>query len=101
MPGASIISIDKSKEALEVATKNALVLTAVIELKAMDFLNQDQWEQLGEIDLIVSNPPYIMESEKTTMESHVLDHEPNMALFVSDDDPYCFIEILPNLDKRI
>ncbi len=90
MPGASIISIDKSNEALEVAAKNALALTAVIELKAIDFLDQDQWEQLGEIDLIVSNPPYIMESEKSGMEAHVLDHEPNMALFVSDDDPLLF-----------
>lgn len=90
MPGASIISIDKSKEALEVASKNALALTAVIELKAVDFLDQDQWEQLGEIDLIVSNPPYIMESEKSDMEAHVLDHEPNMALFVSDEDPLLF-----------
>lgn len=90
MPGASIISIDKSKEALEVATKNALELKAVIELKALDFLDQKQWEQLGEVDLIVSNPPYIMESEKPSMEAHVLDHEPSMALFVPDQDPLLF-----------
>lgn len=90
MPGASIMSIDKSKEALAVAAKNALTLTAVIELKEIDFLDQVQWEQLGEIDLIVSNPPYIMESEKRGMASHVLDHEPNMALFVSDADPLLF-----------
>lgn len=90
MPGASIISIDKSKEALEVATKNALDLKAVIEIKSLDFLDQEQWEQLGEVDLIVSNPPYIMESEKASMESHVLDHEPNMALFVPDQDPLLF-----------
>ncbi len=90
MPGASIMSIDKSKEALEVATKNALELKAVIELKALDFLDQKQWEQLGEVDLIVSNPPYIMESEKASMESHVLDHEPIMALFVPDQDPLLF-----------
>jgi release factor glutamine methyltransferase len=90
MPGASIISIDKSKEALEVATRNALDLKAVIELKALDFLDQQHWEQLGEVDLIVSNPPYIMESEKTSMESHVLNHEPSMALFVPDQDPLLF-----------
>lgn len=90
MPGASIISIDKSKEALDVAAKNALDLKAVIELKSLDFLDQEQWEQLGEIDLIVSNPPYIMESEKPSMESHVLDYEPSMALFVPDQDPLLF-----------
>lgn len=90
MPGASIMSIDKSKEALEVAAKNALTLTAVIELKVLDFLDQAQWDQLGEIDLIVSNPPYIMLSEKTSMESHVLDHEPAMALFVPNEDPLLF-----------
>jgi release factor glutamine methyltransferase len=90
MPGASIISIDKSKEALDVAAKNALDLKAVIELTSLDFLDQVQWEQLGEVDLIVSNPPYIMESEKPCMESHVLDHEPSMALFVPDQDPLLF-----------
>lgn len=90
MPGASIMSIDKSKEALEVAAKNALALTAVVALKNMDFLDQTQWDQIGEIDLIVSNPPYIMESEKATMEAHVLDQEPHMALFVSDEDPLLF-----------
>lgn len=90
MPGASIISIDKSKEALDVAAKNALDLKAVIELKSLDFLDQEQWEQLGEVDLIVSNPPYIMESEKPSMESHVLGHEPSMALFVPDQDPLLF-----------
>jgi release factor glutamine methyltransferase len=90
MPGASIISIDKSKEALEVAQRNALELKAVIELKALDFLDQEQWEQLEEVDLIVSNPPYIMESEKASMEAHVLDHEPSMALFVPDQDPLLF-----------
>ena len=90
IPGASIISIDKSQEALAVAAKNALQLDAVIELKVLDFLVPEQWDQLGKIDLIVSNPPYVMESEKTTIEAHVLDYEPSMALFVPDLDPLLF-----------
>ena len=45
---------------------------------------------LGEYDLIVSNPPYIMEREKPSMRAHVLDYEPPIALFVPDDDPLVF-----------
>ena len=41
-------------------------------------------------DLIVSNPPYVCDQEKTTMERHVLEHEPHLALFVPDDDPLRF-----------
>ena len=90
MPGAAVLSIDKSREAIEVAAKNALDLKAVIELKNIDFLDSDQWDAIGEQDLIVSNPPYIMESEKTEMEPHVLNHEPHLALFVPDQDPLLF-----------
>lgn len=90
MPGAVVLSIDKSREAIEVAAKNAFELKAVIELKNIDFLDSDQWDAIGEQDLIVSNPPYIMESEKTEMEPHVLNHEPHLALFVPDQDPLLF-----------
>jgi release factor glutamine methyltransferase len=41
-------------------------------------------------DIIVSNPPYVMDSEKAAMRTNVLDHEPHLALFVSDDDPLVF-----------
>ena len=44
----------------------------------------------GQYDVIVSNPPYVMESEKALMRKNVLDHEPHLALFVSDDDPLVF-----------
>ena len=44
----------------------------------------------GKFDIIVSNPPYVMESEKSAMRSNVLDHEPHLALFVPDDDPLKF-----------
>ena len=90
MPGAAVLSIDKSREAIEVAAKNALDLKTVIELKNIDFLDSNQWDAIGEQDLIVSNPPYIMESEKTEMEPHVLNHEPHLALFVPDQDPLLF-----------
>ena len=45
---------------------------------------------LPQYDIIVSNPPYVMDKEKEFMRSNVLDHEPHLALFVSDDDPLVF-----------
>jgi release factor glutamine methyltransferase len=56
----------------------------------MDFLDQKQWDNLGKYDLIVSNPPYVRQSEKKEMKLNVLNYEPDRALFVDDSDPLVF-----------
>ena len=50
--------------------------------------------EANEYDIIVSNPPYIPELEKSTISAHVLEHEPSMALFVDDQDPIIFYKEL-------
>lgn len=56
---------------------------------------------IGNFNCIVSNPPYIMNKEKATMEANVLENEPHMALFVPDDDPLLFYRAIAASDKGI
>lgn len=93
MPRASVSAIDISDQALKIAKANATRLQANVAFRKQDILqtanapvktNQEGW------DVIVSNPPYITEKEKTGMEPNVLDHEPSLALFVPDDAPLLF-----------
>ena len=90
MPELSVISVDVSKEALQVAQQNADTLQAKIVLQKMDFLDEANWDQLPVADIIVSNPPYIKQSEHIHMAHNVLDFEPAIALFVPDEDALLF-----------
>ncbi|MEA3461956.1 MAG: peptide chain release factor N(5)-glutamine methyltransferase [Bacteroidota bacterium] len=89
-PDAQVWGIDKSREALLVAGENGRNNKLHVTWGYMDLLNMhplDQWETF---DLIVSNPPYVMKSEREAMAAHVLDFEPESALFVEDSDPLVF-----------
>jgi len=88
LPNSNISSIDISKKALEVAKINALKNMVNIKFQLSDILQTDQLR--NPYDIIVSNPPYVRESEKTQMHNNVLQYEPDLALFVSDDDPLIF-----------
>lgn len=90
LPDTSILSIDISKEALLVAEKNTFQLHVSIDFKLINFLNESNWKDLPIVDCIVSNPPYIKLSEKENMSKNVLDFEPPLALFVTDEDPLLF-----------
>jgi release factor glutamine methyltransferase len=90
MPNASIMSIDISSEALTIAQNNAIDHDVTIELKQIDFLEESNWHDLPIFECIVSNPPYIKDSERSSMSKHVIKYEPSIALFVSDDDPLIF-----------
>lgn len=90
LPGTEIDAIDVSREALNVATKNATDLIAKVNFRQLDFLNEVNQETLGMYDIVVSNPPYIPLAEKKNMNKNVSDHEPNVALFVADNDPFIF-----------
>lgn len=86
---AKIAAIDLSSKALAVAAENVKALKVKVNLKLGDAL-QLKDETSPKYDIIVSNPPYIAESERASMDSNVVDHEPQMALFVPDSDPLRF-----------
>lgn len=81
---------DISKGALDVARKNALHEDTKIEFHEMDFLDERERDALPLFDLIISNPPYIAEYEKASIDRHVIEYEPHLALFVPHDDPLIF-----------
>lgn len=88
-----VTAVDISEKALEVARRNAAALNA----RNIDFVCCDMLDmpvEVGKYDIIVSNPPYIAESEKAGMDRNVLDYEPSEALFVPDDDPLRFYKAL-------
>ena len=80
-----VTAIDISREAADVARENARMLHARIDVLQEDIFSYRT--DARSLDIIVSNPPYVMESERSGMERHVLEHEPATALFVPDDDP--------------
>ncbi|PZF73551.1 peptide chain release factor N(5)-glutamine methyltransferase [Taibaiella soli] len=87
---ADVSSMDVSADALSVAKRNATTLGAGVHFYENNFLNTDTWNGFPKYDIIVSNPPYIPESDKETMHSNVKDHEPSLALFVPNDDALLF-----------
>lgn len=90
LPKTEITAIDVSTEALSVAKTNAANLHADINFKELDFLNEENWDELNCYDVIVSNPPYIKQNESSTMHTNVVDFEPHIALFVNDNDALLF-----------
>lgn len=89
---------DISEEALNIARQNALRHGAQIKFRQQDAL--DTVAVADRYHVIVSNPPYICDSERNEMASHVLDHEPHAALFVPDADPMLFYRALAQLARR-
>ena len=81
---SKVVAVDISKEALAIARKNAERLGAKVEFVEADALGD--LSQLGEFDIIVSNPPYIPQSDIVDMRKNVVDFEPHTALFVPDND---------------
>jgi release factor glutamine methyltransferase len=104
MPEAKVTAWDISEEALSIAKKNAKALKADVTFEKHDILDFESHLEEQNIsltshlspltskswDVIVSNPPYVCQKEAATMEKHVLEHEPHLALFVPDNDPLRF-----------
>jgi len=84
---SKITAIDNSLEALEIAKSNAILNSVKINFVLSDIFN---FSDTKKYDLIVSNPPYVLESEKKIMDKNVLDYEPHNALFVSNNDPLVY-----------
>ena len=85
---AQVFGLDFSKEALEIAKKNAALNSVAVEFIRVDILEIKMLPQ--QFDIIVSNPPYVRELEKTELQPNVLNHEPASALFVPDRDALLF-----------
>ncbi|MBN1651660.1 MAG: peptide chain release factor N(5)-glutamine methyltransferase [Bacteroidales bacterium] len=88
-PLAKIKGIDISAEALDLAKFNNKCFNTAVQFEQIDILNPPASFDFM-LDIIVSNPPYVLESEKTLMKKNVLSYEPALALFVKDDDPLLF-----------
>jgi release factor glutamine methyltransferase len=97
LPEAIVSAIDISTSAIKIAEANAVALKADIEFIPLDILNTAFLP--GQYDVIVSNPPYIPMQEMKNMELQVTDHEPNIALFVPDEDPLVFYKAIARLAK--
>jgi len=91
IPNSDVTAVDVSEKALEVAKKNAEVNGVNVHFVHDDILQPTTAALMdNQFDIIVSNPPYVCESEKAEMRANVLDHEPSSALFVPDSDPLVF-----------
>ncbi|PWJ40214.1 peptide chain release factor N(5)-glutamine methyltransferase [Sediminitomix flava] len=96
LPQAEVSSIDISKGALKIASENADKLSAKINFLNQDILNYGL-DDFSELDIIVSNPPYVTNDEKKLMANNVLDFEPELALFVPDQNPLIFYKRITEL----
>lgn len=99
LPDANVTACDISKDAIAVASENAGTLNTDVKFLALDFLDRNNWQQLPKYDVIVSNPPYIPDTEKESLHTNVRDHEPHLALFTPGDDPLLFYKAIAEFGK--
>lgn len=106
IPGSRVTAVDISDAALEVAAGQDFASelkskeTFKPEFMKADVLDSEQEIELGPFDMVLSNPPYVMESEKEDMRRNVLEYEPESALFVPDDDPLLFYRAIARWSQR-
>jgi release factor glutamine methyltransferase len=110
LPGANIKALDVSWEALKLAKINESECLKISDFKQnkqhIEFIEANllEMEQLPEVDVLISNPPYVKYEEQERMNDNVLKNEPHVALFVYDDDPLIFYRKIAELankqDKR-
>ena len=97
LPNAKVSALDISNDALKVARENANINNVNLEFINEDILN---YKSDKKYDIIVSNPPYVLESEKMYMSKNVLDYEPELALFVKNDNPLQFYKTILDFAKN-
>ena len=103
LPFSNVTGADISDKALAVAEENSDSLHAGVVFEKADILSTGGQSLFNgrTFDIIVSNPPYIADSEKKEMESNVLDFEPALALFVPDDDPLEFYRAIFSIGSEV
>ena len=103
--GVSVHAWDISTSALRVASENAVINAVNINTSRVDVLSEEDLEQkynsINKYDVIVSNPPYITNSEMAIMEFNVLDYEPHLALFVPDSNPLLFYSKIADVSLKL
>ena len=111
LPQSEVYACDISQQALKIASTQQIQCAdntpAKVKLLECDILSQQAQQIIaqacgeGEFNLIISNPPYVCECEKSQMRENVLNHEPHLALFVPDNDPLKFYRAIAQLSGRI
>jgi release factor glutamine methyltransferase len=94
LPEATLQACDLSLDALDVARENAVRNQVAVHFFEADVLSPQFPAKIPPMDIIVSNPPYVLKQEAATMHANVLNFEPHQALFVSDDDPLIFYKAI-------
>jgi release factor glutamine methyltransferase len=87
LPDANVTAWDVSADALGIARENSRQLDTKVSFELQDVFDVSLDASSASWNVIVSNPPYVTQSEKAEMQQEVLEHEPDIALFVADDDP--------------
>ena len=98
IPNAQVFALDVSEKAIKMAQKNAKLNEVTITFLHQSILETDNLNQ--QFDIIVSNPPYIRNLEKSEINKNVLDYEPHLALFVENDDALLFYRKIAQLAKK-
>lgn len=93
-----VSAIDVSVDALKIAKKNAALHKVAVNFLQVDILQAEKLHQ--KFDVIISNPPYVRELEKVEIHNNVLQNEPHLALFVSDENPLLFYDKIADLAKN-
>ncbi len=101
VPDARVTAVDSSPQALDVARRNAERLGAEVRFVQADALTGLSELTEGSFDLIVSNPPYVPQSDRAAMHINVRNYEPREALFVPDDDPLRFYRSIARAARRL
>jgi len=99
IPKSTVVDCDISPACIDSARWNATLNEVPISVIEYDILNNSPEIDFAKLDIIVSNPPYVRDSEKSQMEKNVLDHEPGLALFVPDAEPLIFYERIADFAK--
>ena len=97
LPNAKVTALDISEHAIEVAIENAKLNNVEIEFIKADIF---EYQSDKKYDVIVSNPPYVTESEKSLMKKNVLDYEPELALFVEDNNALKYYDSILKFGMR-
>lgn len=99
LPQSEVYAWDISEDAIRISSDNANRLDANVRFRQTDVLGQVPTDTM--MNVIVSNPPYITEAERTDMDANVTDWEPDTALFVPDNVPLLFYERIADIGKQI